>query len=55
MELGELTGHHVTHRRGRLTRGAHRMVTPVLTGAILNYVVLTENDEIAVAMWILHA
>jgi hypothetical protein len=30
-------------------------LVPELTGAILKYVVLTENDALAVAMWILHA
>jgi putative DNA primase/helicase len=30
-------------------------LVPELTGAILKYVVLTENDAFAVAMWILHA
>jgi putative DNA primase/helicase len=30
-------------------------LVPELTDAILKYVVLTENDALAVAMWILHA
>jgi hypothetical protein len=30
-------------------------LVPELTGAILKYVVLTENDALTVAMWILHA